>query len=64
MSHNIVVSGMLGSGMTATANMMACLYKTQVESRGESIKLFSNYDLKGAELISSPQGGADRCHII
>ncbi|MEK4477818.1 ATP-binding protein [Paenibacillus sp. FSL R7-0048] len=49
MPHNIGVVGPLGSGKTTTASMMAWLYKTEIEKRGGSIKLFANYDLTGAE---------------
>lgn len=49
MPHIIGIQGNLGVGKTTMASMMAWLYKNQIESRGGSIELFANYDLKGAQ---------------
>lgn len=51
MPHNIGVVGPLGAGKTTMASVLAWHYKQQIESRGGTVKLFANYDLKGAELM-------------
>lgn len=48
MAHFIGIQGLLGAGKTTTASMLAWYYKNKVEARGGSLKLFSNYGLKGA----------------
>lgn len=49
MAHFIGIQGLLGAGKTTTASMLAHYYKNRVESQGGSLKLFSNYGLRGAE---------------
>jgi|HigsolmetaAR204D_1030405.scaffolds.fasta_scaffold01825_16 hypothetical protein len=49
MAHFIGIQGLLGAGKTTTASMLAHYYKNRVEALGGSLKLFSNYGLRGAE---------------
>lgn len=37
------------------ASMMAWLYKNKIEAAGGNVKLFSNYDLEGAERMKVPE---------
>lgn len=49
MPHIIGVMGNLGAGKTTVASIMAWYLKNTIEARHGSVKLFSNYELTGAE---------------
>ncbi len=55
MPHIIGIMGNLGAGKTTMASMMAWLYKNKIESAGGNVRLFSNYDLVGAERMKEPE---------
>src|SRR5690606_25391530 len=43
----------LGAGKTTAASFLPHYFKNKIEARGGSVKLFANYDLKGAEIMQS-----------
>lgn len=53
MPHLIAIVGSLGAGKTTAASFLPHYFKNKIEARGGSVKLFANYDLKGAEIMQS-----------
>lgn len=54
MPHLIGFVGPLGAGKTTGASLFSWLWKNKIEAVGGDLRLFSNYDLLGAERMDGP----------
>lgn len=49
------IVGGLGAGKTTAASFLSWLWKNKIEAKGGNVKLFANYDLKGAHYMGNYQ---------
>lgn len=55
MAHMYAITGALGAGKTTMASIIAWAWKLAVEARGGHVRLFANYDLRGADRLDKTE---------